>query len=253
MSIRWGQCDVILSGASRWMDEDVPPKWWPFSASSFYFTEHNKPQVLLKTLSIFVIYNIQLPLLLLSVSFSLCHMKICSLISMASSTIPCHYCATVFTTPILFHPNSHSRRLTYPLSHTNAAGLRGFSARCSYQPPHHSEFQNKHVSLLKIWSFFLFFFQKKMLFVSHEWRLCTFGVEIWYPHQHSFCLMTWACLVFSCKVCLGLNSIVNLSSNMFLQFSNLKPSMHLIFFRMDVWEMKFSFKFLFLHLMFMYS
>nr|AFK37973.1 unknown [Lotus japonicus] len=44
---------------------------------------------------------------------------------------PCHYF------------NTHSTRLTYPLPHTNAR-LRGFTARCSYQPPQHSQFQNKH-------------------------------------------------------------------------------------------------------------
>ncbi|XP_020208215.1 peptidyl-prolyl cis-trans isomerase CYP38, chloroplastic [Cajanus cajan] len=55
-----------------------------------------------------------------------------------AAIIPCHYCASL--TPKWFNSNTtHSRRLPYPLR-----GLRGFNARCSYQPPHHSEFQNKN-------------------------------------------------------------------------------------------------------------
>ncbi|TKY50409.1 Peptidyl-prolyl cis-trans isomerase CYP38 [Spatholobus suberectus] len=59
-----------------------------------------------------------------------------------AAIIPCHYCASAATSlcPRWFNSNNtRSRRFSYPLR-----GLRGFKARCSYQPPHHSESQNKH-------------------------------------------------------------------------------------------------------------
>ncbi|KAG5130545.1 hypothetical protein GLYMA_13G169500v4 [Glycine max] len=55
-----------------------------------------------------------------------------------AAIIPCHYCASL--SPRWFNSNNtHSRRLSYPLR-----GLRGLNARCSYQPPHHSESPNNH-------------------------------------------------------------------------------------------------------------
>ncbi|XP_015967082.1 peptidyl-prolyl cis-trans isomerase CYP38, chloroplastic [Arachis duranensis] len=63
-----------------------------------------------------------------------------------AATIPCHYYASAATTSKFFiSNNAHSKRLTYPLSLTNARGFRGFSAaRCSYQPPpHYSQLQSK--------------------------------------------------------------------------------------------------------------
>ncbi|QHO12822.1 Peptidyl-prolyl cis-trans isomerase CYP38 [Arachis hypogaea] len=67
-------------------------------------------------------------------------------ITSMAATIPCHYYASAATTSKFFiSNNAHSKRLTYPLSLTNARGFRGFSAaRCSYQPPpHYSELQSK--------------------------------------------------------------------------------------------------------------
>lgn len=122
------------------------PKWLPFLQPSLLQDINlNFAQNLINNYYVVLIYN-QIPLLPLSVSYEIIY----SLISMASSSIiPRHHCFA--TTPILFHSNTFSKRLTCPLSHTNVVGFRGFSVRCSYQPPpHHSEFQNKHVSFLKI-------------------------------------------------------------------------------------------------------
>ncbi|MED6111494.1 cytochrome P450 monooxygenase 38 [Stylosanthes scabra] len=64
-----------------------------------------------------------------------------------AATIPSHYYASApITSKFFISNNAHSKRLTYPLSLTNAPRFRGFNAaRCSYQPPpHHSQLQSKH-------------------------------------------------------------------------------------------------------------
>lgn len=175
MSLAWTQCYVILSKeASRWMDDGFPSMVTPVCSHSL--TKH-KPQSLPKTLSDLTST--------LSVSFSpfLCHMRIVlwilfcffDIISMAA-IIPCHYCASL--SPKWFNSNNtHSRRLSYPLR-----GLRGFNARCSYQPPHHSESPNNHVSLLDIWFFFNF---RCSLFHMND-DYAHLGLEMWCPISNFF-------------------------------------------------------------------
>lgn len=110
--------------------------------------------------------------------------EICSLnfyffdiISMAA-IIPCHYCASL--SPKWFNSNNtHSRRLSYPLR-----GLRGFNARCSYQPPHHSESPNNHVSLLDIWFFFFFNFRCSLFYMNDDYA--HLGLEMWCPISNFF-------------------------------------------------------------------
>ena len=184
MSLAWTQCYVILSKeASRWMDDGFPSMVTPVCSHSL--TKH-KPQSLPKTLSDLTST--------LSVSFSpfLCHMRIVlwilfcffDIISMAA-IIPCHYCASL--SPRWFNSNNtHSRRLSYPLR-----GLRGLNARCSYQPPHHSESQNNHVSLLKIWFFFFFLTLDAPCFT---WMMIMliWGLEMWCPIS----IFIFFCLTF---------------------------------------------------------
>ncbi|KAK7271682.1 hypothetical protein RJT34_27781 [Clitoria ternatea] len=120
----------MLSYPKKHQDE-----WMVFPPIPYNLQNTDKPQTSHKTLSNFHCLSLSPSFpILLSHEFS-------SLISMASSIIPCHYCASV-PTPKWFNSNN-SRRFTFPLSLPNAK-LRRFNARCSYQPPHHSQFQNNH-------------------------------------------------------------------------------------------------------------
>lgn len=153
------QCHVILSRVSRWMDEDIPTNVVCYMTSSF--TKQNINLKLCSTKPYLSIYVYVLTSYTSTVSFSLP--------SMASSIIPRHYCSNFATTPILFHSNNHSKSLNYPFLNTNVGGFsRSFTTRCSYQTPptHHSQFDHKHVSFLKICSFLMYDV------VSFVWRLC---------------------------------------------------------------------------------